>query len=919
VADAKHPTALISYSHDSTEHERRVLELCNRLRSRGVDTLVDQFLPGAPSEGWPLWMERQIESRDFTMMVCTEAYRRRFMEEEAAGVGRGVVWEARILRNLLYEDSDRHRRIVPLIFGLDARPFVPTVFKGHFYDVSDDVGFEGLLRHLLREPGADAAALGALGPQGSRWSAFEHPWLVPDATRTRYFTGREGLLASLRQRLVEHHRAALSGLGGVGKTQAAIEYAVRYRADYPAGVFWTTAESPSGLTGGFVEIAKALSLNAAVTSDHDRIVRAVIDWFDTDSGWLLIFDNVDDRRIVLPFVPQRGEGDVLITSRESVFQELGIARALEVVDLDRDEGVRFLLTRTGRDEGERDAASALAEELGDLPLALEQAAAYVVETDASFGDYLAAFRKRRIGVLEKASGLVSRDTVAVTWAENFEKVERASPAAAHVLRVAAFLAPDAIPFEIFSKGAGTIGGAIAAALADPDDSLAMNELLRPLTRYSLIRHDARARAFDVHRLVQEIVRSGMDKVERARSLDTAARAVNAAFPSLDYATWAQSDRLISHSFAIAGHLEGEEVRLLAGAAVLLKAGLYLNRRGRYAEAKDLEERALAIRERELGSDHPDVAECLNALGDVYDNFGDYARSAAVRERSLSIRERALGPDHRDTAMSLHGLAASYVYQARYVEAQTLYERSVDVFERAVGPDSPNLATALSNLANVHVYQARYADALPLYERALSIMERAFGSEAPDVAFGVYGLADVHYCLGHLDESKRYNERALSIWERSFGPDHQYVSFPVEALGNIHARRGESDVAEPLFKRAIAIRERALGPDHPQVAIPLTTIADFYRDQGRYDDARANYERAIAIRERALGAEHSLLAASLAGLAAMDERQGRTADAIALYERALKIRERALVAGHPDIVEVRGALDALRAKASDSGA
>ena len=121
MPEVRRPTALISYSHDSAEHEQRVLELCNRLRARGIDTMLDQFLPGAPSEGWPLWMEREIESRDFTLMVCTESYRRRFMEDEAAGVGRGVVWEARILRNLLYEDSERHGRIVPVLVEEDGQ------------------------------------------------------------------------------------------------------------------------------------------------------------------------------------------------------------------------------------------------------------------------------------------------------------------------------------------------------------------------------------------------------------------------------------------------------------------------------------------------------------------------------------------------------------------------------------------------------------------------------------------------------------------------------------------------------------------------------------------------------------------------------------------------------------------------------
>jgi tetratricopeptide (TPR) repeat protein len=737
MADIKQPTALLSYSHDSPEHEQRVLELCNRLRARGVDAFVDQFLPGAPSEGWPLWMERQIESRDFTLMVCTEAYRSRFMEEEASGVGRGVVWEARILRNLLYEDSERHGRIVPVLIESDAQSFVPTVFRGHFYDLSDERGFESLLRHLLREPGAEAGALGSLGPQGSRWSAFEHPWLVPDAMRTHYFTGREHLLALLRQQLVVRRRAALSGLGGVGKTQAAIEYAMRHRADYPDGVFWVNAETTSGLTSGFVEIAKTLRLAAAASTEQEQIVRAVLEWLNGTDCWLLIFDNVDDRSDVAAFLPQRGNGHILITSRESVFQEIGIARGLEVVDLDGDEAVRFLLKRTGRDEAdpqERTDITELAVELGNLPLALEQAAAYIAETNAAFSDYLASFRKRRVTLLEKASGLVVHDTVAVTWAANFEAVERASPAAADVLRIGAFLAPDAIPFEAFSKGAPVLGGSISAALSDPEDTLAIGELLRPLTRYSLIRSDARSRAYGVHRLVQEIVRASIPESERRTWVERAAGALNAAFPvDDDYATWVQCDRLVSHATTIAAWVDSYDVHLEDAAHVLNQTGYYLGVRGRYAEAEVLSQRALSIRERVLAPEHPDVAQSLGNLAVVHYELGRYAEAEALHKRALAIKERAFGPDHTKVAYSLNNLANVHIRQGRYAEAQPLHERALAILERALKPDHPLVVEGLVGLASLRKDQGRNADAIPLFERALAIKERAFAADHPDLA------------------------------------------------------------------------------------------------------------------------------------------------------------------------------------------
>jgi tetratricopeptide (TPR) repeat protein len=919
VTGHEHPTALVSYSHDSAEHEKHVLDLCNRLRARGVDTVIDQFLPGAPSEGWPLWMERQIEQRDFTMMVCTETYQRRFMETEAVGIGRGVIWEARILRNLLYEDSAWHGRIIPVLFAPEARSFVPTVFRGNFYDLSDDRGFEGLMRHLLREPGAEVAALGPLGPQGSRWSAFERPWLVPDAMRTRYFTGRERLLDKIRMQLTEHHRAAVSGLGGSGKTQTAIEYAVRHRADYPDGVFWVNAENIGVITSGFVEIAKALRLSVASSNDQERIVQAVLEWFNGTGRWLLILDNVADRREIGPFVPQRGEGHVLLTSRETVFQELGIARAFDAGELDADEALRFLALRVGRDDmeaSERAAAVDLARELGNLPLALEQAAAYIAENDASFEDYLRSFRTRRVALLERASGLVSRDTVAVTWAANFEAIGRDSPAAADVLSVSAFFAPEAIPFEIFERGASALGSSIAAALSDAD-AIATAELLRPLARYSLIKSDARSRTFSVHRLVQEIVRFGIEPGLRKTIIERGVSAIEAAFPETNYANWAKCEALVAHLFAIDEWLIADDVGGVPAARAFSKAGDYLNQRGRYGEAKKTLERALALGERAFGSGDPEIAATLGYMARVHENLALYPEAYALEERALKIREQALGPDDFTVGLSLNGMANAYVYQGRYVDAEPLYERSLAILARASESDS-YVATALSNLGNIHLFQGHYEKAKPFYERSIAVAERSRGPDDPKVAPSLNNLGDVNLFLGHYREAEALYERALSIFEQALGPDHQYVAFSLVGLGRARAKLGRFDDAEPLFVRAVTVRERALGKDHPQTAISLTMLADHYLQVERFDDARPLFERARIIQERALGPDHYELAASLVGLAAIMTRNGKTAEAAALYKRALLIRKRTLDADHPEVAEIRQALDRLGVKHEEQG-
>lgn len=704
-------------------------------------------------------------------------------------------------------------------------------------------------------------------------AALEPPWLVPNSMRTRYFTGRADLLVRLRQQLVERHRAALSGLGGVGKTQTAIEYAARHRTGYPDGVFWVDAETNSGLTGGFVSIASTLRLPAAESNDQAATVKAALQWLNGSSGWLLIMDNVEDRREVQRFVPERDDGDILITSREPVFQELGIARALDVCDLDSTEAVRFLLARTGRESderGERDAATELAAELGYLPLALEQAAAYIAETDAAFSDYLGAFRKRRVTLLEKAGGLVSRDTVAVTWAANFAAVEAISPAAADVLRVSAFLAPEAIPFELFSAGAPRLGDAVAAAFADPDE-LAMAELLRPLARYSLVRSDAESRTFGVHRLVQEVVRDALGESERRSYVERTVAALDATFPAVDYPNWPQCDRLVAHVVSVAGWAESFDARPDALTRVLNQTGNYLNERGRYGEAESILKRAVRIGERTLGPDHLDVAAGLNNLAITYFYQGRYDDAQPFCERALAIRESAFGSDHPQVATSLNTLAGLHLYRGRYDEAQPLYERALEVRQRTLGSDDPRVASSLNNLAVLCIEQRRYAEAESLYERALIIRERVLSPDHPEVATSLNNLADLY------ERQSRYDE------------------------------------AEQLYKRAHAIWERSLGPNHPDVAHSLNNLADVCVKQRRYDDAKELYERALSIWETSLGPDHPDLVANLIGLATLHKDQGHNAEAIAFFERALAVKERSFAFDHPELTEIRSNINALRSR------
>jgi hypothetical protein len=383
-------------------------------------------------------------------------------------------------------------------------------------------------------------------------------WNLPYA-RNPFFTGREETLALLQTRLETSGRAALtqalSGMGGIGKTQTAIEYSYRYRDQYRA-VMWVSADTEITTKTSLVAIAAGLGLVSKEDPDHNRAIEAMKEWCDTNSRWLLVFDNADNPQLLKPFLPLTPRGHILLTSRAHVLDSVGVAKPVDVIEMPSQDAVDFLFARTGRvvSTEEKDAAFALAKELGHLPLALEQAAAFITAHDTLFRDYLASYRKRRLELLNETRPVAGDypASVETTWAINFAQIAVASQAAADVLRVSAFLAPESIPIEIFIDGASELGASIAAfAFEAANDPVIRDKLFEPITRYSLIRRDVVSFTYTIHRLVQAVVRRSLDHDCRRQWALQVTRALNKIFPSGSYDTWHQCDRLVSHGVVVA--------------------------------------------------------------------------------------------------------------------------------------------------------------------------------------------------------------------------------------------------------------------------------------------------------------------------------------------------------------------------------
>jgi len=325
-------------------------------------------------------------------------------------------------------------------------------------------------------------------------------------------------------------------------------------------------------------------------------------------------------------------------------------------------------------------------------------------------------------------------------------------------------------------------------------------------------------------------------------------------------------------------------------------------KGEYSKAEPLYRRALAVWEKSLGPEHPDVAHTLNNLAALYSVLGDYAKAEPLMRRALAIKEKSLGPEHPDVADSLNNLANLYGALGDYAKAKQLYQRALTIKEKSLGPEHSDVATSLNNLASLYSAQGDYAEAEQIHQRTLAIKEKSLGPEHPDVATSLNNLASLYGVLGDYVKAEPLQRRALAIREKSLGPEHPDVADSLNNLAILYGALGDYAKAEPLMRRALAIREKSLGPEHPAVALSLLNLATLYSDLGDYPKAEPFYQRALAIREKSLGPEHPLTARSLSNLALLYGAMREYAKAEPLFQRALAIQEKSLDPEHPDVVK-----------------
>jgi tetratricopeptide (TPR) repeat protein len=906
MAEASAPVEVFCcYSHADKLWLRKLETHLSLLQRQGLISLWhDRLIP--PGTDWAHTIDTHLETASVILLLvsadflasdyCYGIEMKRALERHAANEARVVPI---LVRPVDWTNAPfAHLQALPT----DAKPIASWQSKERaLVDVTSGI------RRTIQ----DVPLLAASAPR----AALPTIWNIPYA-RNPFFLGRESELAQVRQQLQAGRTTALSqpqaisGLGGIGKTQLALEYAYRYHQDYTV-VLWARAESVEALISSYVALATLLRLPERDAEKQEITVQAVKTWLQTHRGWLLILDNADELALLPDVLPPTLGGHLLLTTRAAATGRL--AHRLEIETLLPKQGALFLLRRAAiltpdaelsqASPQEQELAVQINQELGGLPLALDQAGAYLEETGVDLGSYWQMYQQHRADLLHKRGGLVADHPapVATTWSLSFQKVQKQQPAATELLRLCAFLAPDAISEEILTTGASFLGPILQPVAANP---FLLNQAIEALRTYSLVRRDPGRKVLSIHRLVQAVLLDELEEEERHRWVERAVLAINAAFPDVKHANWPQCERLLPHALLAAQFIETKQISHSGARRLLYQTGAYLKARARYHEAELLYKRALTINEQQLGTTHPETASSLNDLASLYKNQGKYGEAESLYQRALTIKEQVLDSNHPSTAISLNNLADLYDDQGKYEEAEPLYQRALTIKEQVLGPNHPSTATSLHNLAVLYSNQERYEEAEPLYQRALAIKEQVLGSNHPSTASTLNNLAVLYSNQERYEEAEPLYQRALAIREMVLGSEHPDVAYSLYNLANFYHDQGKYVEAEPLYQRALGIREQQLGPEHPQVAYPLDGLATLYRKQNKYAEAEPLYQRALDIREQQLGPEHPQMAEIMHGFAECSEAQGNLQKAASLYQRALAIREQAFGTQHPKTTETR---------------
>jgi Effector-associated domain 2/Tetratricopeptide repeat/vWA-MoxR associated protein middle region 0/NB-ARC domain len=756
--------------------------------------------------------------------------------------------------------------------------------------------------------------------------------------RNPNFTGRDGLLRDLHNQLAAERETAvlpraLQGMGGVGKSQVAIEYVHRHRIDFDL-IWWIPAEQPGQILSALTDLAQRLDLD--VSREAISAVPAVREALSTGStpygNWLLVFDNAESLSEVRPYFPTGGAGKILVTSRNPEWA--GVAHALEVDVFTRSESKAFLRKRTP--ELTEADADRLAEALGDLPLAVEQAAAWRVATGMPVGEYLRLLEEKRIELLELGTSPDYELSVAAAWNLSLSKLEQVNRSALQLLQVCSFFAPEPISRDLFA-------GSPSAPIADPLDAtlrdpIELARAIRDVQRYALAKFDHRNSTLQMHRLVQAVLIGRMQPASRAAMRVGAHTLLANGDPSnpRDPRYWSRYLAIRPHA-DVSGAVESVDPRVRQ---LLLNMVQFLYFWGDHEGCLELAEKIHELRRNDLGEDHEYTIAVAKWRSWMLVVLGRFPEAAQLNETALTVSRAAFGEGDERTLDTMTRVAIDRRYSGDFAGALELDRATVAVCRREFDEDDPvtlraalhlgvslrqvgafkeaqeldtdtyrrltqvfgeNDETALHVLNNLTMDQREAGDYLGAWQRQEEVYKlfvSVFPSENPAVTRAARNLAVARRKAGDHDGARDLAENALSKFETRYGstyPDTMAaaLNFAVDLRQTRDMLRAH-ELGEQTLEKYVAL----FGERHPHTLCARANVAIVQRLLGDKERAQQSNSRTLAVLRESLGPDHPVSLTCATNLASDLHALGDYRAAYELDIETLDASRRTLGEDHP---------------------
>ncbi|KAK5651335.1 hypothetical protein OQA88_12568 [Cercophora sp. LCS_1] len=707
--------------------------------------------------------------------------------------------------------------------------------------------------------------------------------LVP-YTSNPNFAGRSEILNQLEDELgfrspqvadTAQHRVSLYGLGGVGKTQVAIEFLYRLRWARPGiSVFWVHASTAERFRDAYSFIAKQCSIPSHEDPNLD-VLPLVKNWLKSpDRGrWLMVVDNADDAELftgptsLAQWIPECAHGSILTTTRnkEAGMNLMGNGRLIEVDKMGEDESRQLLQGKLKGHNLDPEELATLSARLEHLPLALGQAAAFIQKTSISVNGYLRLLEEsddHLVKLLSEKVEMAGRDSdtphaLVQTWILSFEQIQQQDCFAGELLSLMSLFDRQAIPLEFLSsyddnrdewqkpaskrqlirelgvrKGTSFILKKKHKKHQRPRGKIEMAKSLGTLKAFSLITED-NSRSYNMHRLVQLVTRKWLDQQHTMPQFaDQALLIMSRKYPFGEYKNWAKCSAYLPHVHALL-QLKGTGLRdgELARSKILHNAASFLDDQGRGKDAEKFLTQAVQIRTGLLGEEHGATLSSMTGLALIYRGQGRLKEAEGIDTKVLEIRKRVSGEEHPDTLNTINNLASTYTDQGRLQDAEELEVRCLEIRKRVLGEEHPDTLSGMSNLASTYRNQGRLQDAEELEVRCLEIRKRVLGEEHPDTLNTINNLASTYTNQGRLQDAEELEVRCLEIQKRVLGEEHPDTLMSMNNLAFTWKAHGRLREAIDLMRRCVDSRRRVLGSDHPYTEASIHYLLEWEGEAG----------------------------------------------------------------------------------------